>query len=73
MPHPRPVTIAKRMGVSTRTVERHIARLEDLGLIEWKPPEARPDAPSLRTFDLEGLRGSLERLASESTGEDAND
>jgi hypothetical protein len=73
MPHPRPVTIAKRMGISTRTVERHIARLGELGLIEWMPPEPRADAPSVRRFDLEGIRSELERLADESTGEEAND
>jgi hypothetical protein len=73
MPHPRPVTIAKRMGISTRTVERHIARLADLGLIEWMPPEPRADSPSVRRFDLEGIRSALERLASESFGEEAND
>ena len=73
MPHPRPVTIAKRMGVSTRTVERHIARLEDLGLLEWKPPEARASAPSVRRFDLEGLRSALERLAFDSSSEESSD
>jgi hypothetical protein len=73
MPHPRPVTIANRMGISTRTVERHIARLGDLGLMEWLPPEPRADAPSVRRFDLEGLRSALERLAYESSTEDASD
>lgn len=72
LPHPRPVTIAKRMGVSTRTVERHIARLSSLGILEWKPPEARPDSPSIRRFDLEGLRGLLEQLA-ENSGQDGGD
>jgi hypothetical protein len=72
LPHPRPVTIARRMGVSTRTVERHIARLVNLGLIEWKPPEARADSPSVRRFDLEGLRGVLQRLA-ETSGEEGSD
>jgi hypothetical protein len=73
MPHPRPVTIAKRMGISTRTVERHIARLGDLGLMEWMSQEPRADAPSVRRFDLEGLRSTLERLAYESSGEEASD
>jgi hypothetical protein len=73
MPHPRPVTIAKRMGISTRTVERHLARLGDLGLLEWLPPEPRVDAPSVRRFDLEGIRSALERLAYESSGEETKD
>ena len=41
-------------------------------LLEWKPPEARPDSPSIRTFDLEGLRGLLEQLA-EDSGQDGGD
>jgi hypothetical protein len=71
MPHPRPVTIAKRIGTSTRTVERHIARLGRLGLLEWLPPEARANAPSVRKFNLKGLMDALERLASNANGEDA--
>lgn len=71
MPHPRPVTIAKRIGTSTRTVERHIARLGKLGLLEWLPPEPRPNAPSVRNFNLKGLMVALERLASKANGEDA--
>ncbi len=65
MPHPRPVTIAQRMGASTRTVERHIARLCQRGLLEWLPPEARADAPSVRKFRLTGLVKALERYATE--------
>ena len=52
MPHPRPLTIAKRMGTSARTVERHIARLCKLGYLEWLEPEPRPIAPSVRKFNL---------------------
>jgi hypothetical protein len=73
MPYPRPATIAQRMGVSRRTVERHIARLEDLRLLEWKPPESRVNAPSIRRFDMDRLRSALERLALRSNTEDAND
>ncbi len=34
MPFPRPTTIAKRMGVSQRSVQRSIARLRKSGLIK---------------------------------------
>jgi Helix-turn-helix domain len=67
MPHPRAITIAKRMGASTRTVERHIGRLSKLGYVKWLKPKARPQAPSIREFDLGGLVKALARLADEST------
>src|SRR5688572_11510931 len=34
-PHPRANVIAARMGISPRSVERHIERLQALGLVEW--------------------------------------
>jgi hypothetical protein len=66
MPHPRPVTIAQRIGVSTRSVERHIARMAKLGLLRWLPPQARKDGPSIRPFDLDGLVKKLQEIAAES-------
>jgi hypothetical protein len=73
MPHPRPVTIAKRMGVTTRTVERRIAKIQRLGLLVWNPSEARADGPNIRNFDMRRLRSALQRLASESDAEEGID
>jgi hypothetical protein len=43
MPFPRAATIAKRMGVSERTVQRTLTRLRKLGLIgKVKNPDGRP-------------------------------
>ncbi len=62
-PHPRPTLIAKRMGTTARTVERHIQRMCDLGLMEWLPWEPRGDGPKIRRFDLRPLRERLEEFA----------
>lgn len=66
LPHPRAVTIAKRIGASTRTVERHIDRLAKKGLVKWQAPEARNDGPNIRRFNLQGLVAKLQALAEES-------
>jgi hypothetical protein len=63
LPHPRPVTMARRMGVSTRTIERHIERLCKLGYLEWMPSEPRLGGPSIRPFKLDGLVKKLEQIA----------
>lgn len=55
-PHPRTQTIANRMGTSRRTVERHLARLEALGLIKRRRPEPNPSGgPDIRRIELTGL------------------
>jgi len=63
LPYPRPAMIAKRIGVSTRTVERRLAGLSKKGLIRRLPSETRPDGLVIRRFDLSGLKSRLERLA----------
>lgn len=62
-PYTRPTTIARRMGVSKRTVERHLQRLEALDLIARLPPESNGDGPAIRKFDLDGLVRAAEALA----------
>lgn len=55
-PFPRAGTIAKRMGVSTRTVQRHIDQLEKNGLIRRFRTEERRSAHRATTqYDLSGL------------------
>jgi hypothetical protein len=62
-PHPRPITIAKRMGTSTRTVERRIANMCKLGLIEWMAAESPGKGVSIRRFKLDGLVAKLAAIA----------
>ncbi|TQE98517.1 MAG: helix-turn-helix domain-containing protein [Spiribacter salinus] len=73
-PHPRLATIARRMGVEERTVQRHVGKLEKVGLVKRLPPEQDPGGgPSRRRFDLTGLIARLEELADQmrlSEGED---
>ncbi len=63
LPHPRPSMIARRMDVSTRTVERAIDSLEKKKLIQRLPPEKSDRGPMVRRFDLSGLVEEVNRLA----------
>jgi hypothetical protein len=62
LPHPRPSVIAKRMNVSTRTVERHIEGMEKKGLITRLPSRAKK-GKTVRPFDLGGLVAQLKHYA----------
>lgn len=58
MPFPRPSTIAKRMDVSERTIQRSLTRLRKLGLLgKTKNADGRP------AFDLTPLVERLRPLA----------
>jgi len=61
-PFPHSITIAKRMGVSTRTVHRGIKGLKDKKLIQ-KTPKLHRDDPM--AYDLSPLVAKLRELASE--------
>ena len=63
LPYPRPSVIANRTGVSARTVERRLAKLQQIQLLERLPTEIRDDGPSIRRFNLSGLSRRLEQLA----------
>ncbi len=65
LPHPRPSKIAKRMGVSVRTVERTIGSLEDKQLLLRLPPEKKGSDCDymVRRFDLSGLVEKVNHLA----------
>ncbi len=57
-PFPRPTTIAKRMGVSERSVQRSLSRLRKLGLIDkFKNSEGKV------AYDLTPLVAALRPLA----------
>jgi hypothetical protein len=62
LPHPRPSIIAKRMNVSTRTVERHIEGMEKKGLISRLPSRIK-HGKTVRPFDLSGLVAKLKDFA----------
>ncbi len=63
LPHPRPSVIAKRIGVTTRTVERRLAKLQERQLLVRLPPEKSKDNLTVRRFDLRGLVHQLAALA----------
>jgi hypothetical protein len=63
LPYPRPSMIAKRVGVSTRTVERRLTDLAQRGLVKRLPSETRQDGVAIRRFELSGLVHRLEALA----------
>jgi len=62
LPHPRPSVIARRMNVSTRTVERHISALEKKQLITRLASRVK-NGKTVRPFDLSGLVAELKRYA----------
>ena len=63
-PYPRPATIARRMGVSVRTVQRALGRLSELGLVErLKVESSVAGGPVSTAFRLTCLVHQLEPLA----------
>ena len=62
-PHPRPSVIAKRMGVSVRTVERTIKSLEKKGLVQRLPSMKTEKGIFVRAYDLSGLVEAVQKLA----------
>ena len=58
-PWPRPAIIADRAGVSKRTVERALQRLEKKGFIERLAPERLESGRMVRRINLAGLVGKL--------------
>jgi DNA-binding transcriptional ArsR family regulator len=59
-PFPRPTIIAKRMGVSKRTVERRIEKLVKAGLLERLPLTKEGN---IRRYKLDGLVSRLKDAA----------
>ena len=58
-PFPRSTTIARRMGVDVRTVQRSLAHLAELGLVVRE----KTAETGAETFDLSGLVRKLNVLA----------
>ena len=61
LPFPRPAIIANRVGVTRRTVERSLQRLEKKGFIRRLPPERLRSGSKIRKISLDGL---VEKLSS---------
>jgi hypothetical protein len=62
LPYPRPSIIAKRMKVSTRTVERRIAELQKNGFLTRLPSQLK-HGKTVRPYDLTGLVQKLRALS----------
>tara|TARA_E500000318_G_scaffold7835_1_gene7229 strand:+ start:6462 stop:6920 length:459 start_codon:yes stop_codon:yes gene_type:complete len=60
-PFPHIHNIARRMGISPRTVQRAIAKMETLGLLQRVQSE-NPEAFA-KSFDLSGLTERLQSIA----------
>jgi DNA-binding MarR family transcriptional regulator len=61
-PFPRSSTIARRMGIDRRTVQRSLAKLSEEGLVE-KVTENLADGRERQVCDLTGLQRRLSDLA----------
>lgn len=62
LPYLQPQTIAKRMGISERSVQRSLGRLRRKGYLR-QVRERQADGTSRYFHDLAGLRAVLEKLA----------
>jgi predicted transcriptional regulator len=62
LPYLQPHTIAKRMGVSERSVQRSLSRLRKKGLLQ-QIRQALPDGSVHYYHDLSGLKHELIQLA----------
>ena len=63
LPYVRPTTIARRMGVDRRTVDRALRSIEGKGLVQRLAPESRDGRTTVRRFELDGLVQKLEAIA----------
>ncbi len=62
-PYPQPRVIAKRMGISTRTVERRLESLEQREFLVRHAAEKTPEGLARRRIELTGLVRRLEGFA----------
>jgi DNA-binding MarR family transcriptional regulator len=64
-PFPRTSTLAKRIGVTTRTIQRNVESLEQKKLIKriWRKSD-KSDARAAASYDLSGIVAELKRLGS---------
>ena len=63
LPFPAPHTIAERMGVSARTVQRHLVKLEAAGLLRRVPGvEFDEESRTPTRYDPAGLVAKMKQL-----------
>ena len=63
LPYPPPALIARRMGVSRRTIERRLFRLQRAGWLERLPADGKDGQPKIRKYDLSGMVRRLQEAA----------
>jgi predicted transcriptional regulator len=63
LPYPRPSVIAKRIGVSQRTVQRRLQALQARGLVKRLPSERTKGGLTVRRIDPAGLVQQLQALS----------
>ncbi len=64
LPYPRPALIAKRMGVSRRTIERRLFKLQKMGWLRRLPADTDDDGQRMaRRYDLSGMVRRLQDAA----------
>jgi predicted transcriptional regulator len=63
LPFIAPSRIARRMNVTTRTVERHLKKLEKSGFLRRCAPQRTGDGLYTRTYDLQPLVTALQRAS----------
>jgi DNA-binding transcriptional ArsR family regulator len=68
LPFPRASLLAERIGITRRTIERRLVKLQKAKLIERLPTEYRGNS-TIRRFRMTGLVNELTRLAQESVAE----
>lgn len=64
-PFPSKQTLAERLGLSARQVQRHIADLETAGFVKRIPRKAPHRGKLTNEYDLSGLVDKLRKLAPE--------
>jgi DNA-binding MarR family transcriptional regulator len=62
-PYISPSSIARRMDVTTRTVERHLKRLEEKGFLRRCRPQRSGEGIYIRSYDLQPLIGILQEAS----------
>ena len=64
-PHPGKKLLAERLGLSEKQVQRHIAELEQFGLVKRVERHAAHCGRMANTYDLTGLVERLKKLEPE--------